>query len=80
MPVPPKRHPSSKKNRRRANIHLDSVGLAVCPKCAKPIQPHHACSFCGFYKSKSVVKTRDEKKEAQKVKKDKKEKAAQKVK
>jgi large subunit ribosomal protein L32 len=58
MPLPKKRHPSSRKRRRAAHFALKKVNVATCPKCKQAIMPHTACSFCGTYKNREVVKPR----------------------
>jgi large subunit ribosomal protein L32 len=35
---------------------MDKSNLAACPKCKKPVQPHHACKFCGTYAGRQVLK------------------------
>lgn len=64
MGLPGKRRTKSSKLRRAAHFALKKVKLNKCPKCQKPIMPHRACSFCGFYRGQEVLKIR--------VKKDKK--------
>ena len=29
--------------------------LTKCPKCGATIQPHRACTKCGYYKGKEVI-------------------------
>lgn len=56
MTIPKKRHTSSKVGRRRSHHALKKVALVNCPKCGKAIMPHRACSFCGTYDGKEVIK------------------------
>jgi len=37
------------------HLFIKVPALAVCPKCSKPILPHRACKFCGFYKGEEVL-------------------------
>ena len=30
--------------------------LETCPKCGEAIKPHRACTKCGTYKGKEVIK------------------------
>ena len=58
MGVPKKRTSKMRRNRRRAaNSNLKTaVQVIACPKCKEPVLPHRACSACGFYKGREVVK------------------------
>ncbi len=55
MAVPKKRTPSSRRNRRRANISIKASQLVKCKKCGKLILPHIVCPECGFYKGKEHI-------------------------
>ena len=49
---------TSKANRRMnraSNFTAQAPALATCPKCHALVQPHHACSECGYYKGRQVV-------------------------
>ena len=37
------------------HLFIKAPALAVCPKCGKPILPHHACKSCGYYKGEEVI-------------------------
>jgi len=68
MPVPKKRHSNVRQGKRRfSNYRLTATQISSCPECGAPILPHHACSACGKYQGRSVIKI--------KVKKGKKEQA-----
>ncbi|MFA4833975.1 MAG: 50S ribosomal protein L32 [Patescibacteria group bacterium] len=56
MPVPAKRRSRSKARRNRAHYALEKTVLNKCPKCGKPVRPHNACSFCGTYRGREIVK------------------------
>lgn len=56
MSVPAQRRTSSSARRRRSHNALKKVELVKCSKCQKPVKPHQACSFCGTYKGKEVLK------------------------
>lgn len=55
MAVPKKRTPSSRRDRRRANIFIKEPKLVKCKKCGKPVLPHTVCHECGFYKGKEYI-------------------------
>jgi large subunit ribosomal protein L32 len=55
MTVPKRHHTSSKRDRRRAHIHIEKATLTACPKCGKPVLPHVVCFNCGYYKGKEVI-------------------------
>ena len=40
---------------RRTHLKKEVGTLTACPKCGATIQPHRACTKCGFYKGKEVV-------------------------
>ncbi|MDO8626493.1 MAG: 50S ribosomal protein L32 [Candidatus Magasanikbacteria bacterium] len=62
MGLPGHRRTSSHKHRRAAHFALAIKTAASCPKCQKPIRPHHACAFCGTYRGRMVVKVKVAKK------------------
>ncbi|MDD5071221.1 MAG: 50S ribosomal protein L32 [Patescibacteria group bacterium] len=66
MSVPAKRRSRSKVRRNRAHYALKKMALNKCPKCGQPKRPHQACSFCGSYRGREIVrikvKTKKEKK------------------
>jgi len=58
MSVPKKRRTSGSAGKRRSHHALKSATINICSQCKKAVKPHHACSFCGYYKGKEVVKTK----------------------
>lgn len=60
MSVPKKRRTSGSAGKRRSHHGLKSATINICPQCNKAVRPHQACSFCGYYKGKEVVKTKSE--------------------
>jgi len=71
MSVPAKRRPSSSKRRRAAHFAIQATRTSSCPKCGKAILPHRVCPFCGSYKGKEYLKSKLDKKEQKKLKKQK---------
>lgn len=62
MSVPKKRRTKSSIGQRRSHHALKKTPLNKCPKCGKAIRPHCACSFCGYYKGKEVIKIKSKSK------------------
>lgn len=83
MSVPTQRRTKSSRLRRASHFALKKTSLVKCPKCGKPALPHRVCEFCGTYKGKQIIslKTKkktlkqktQERKEAAKIKEEKKE-------
>ena len=40
---------------RRTHLKKEVGALVLCPKCGAAIQPHRACTKCGYYKGKNVL-------------------------
>jgi large subunit ribosomal protein L32 len=70
MAHPTQKATKSRKNIRRGALKLKKMNLTTCPKCKKTVAQHTACEFCGTYKGKEIVKTKNNSKKT--VKKDKK--------
>ncbi len=64
MPVPPKRRSRSTVRMRASHFALKKTKLNACPKCGQAIRPHCACSVCGAYKGKEVIKIKTKSKAA----------------
>jgi len=75
MSVPKQKKAKSSVRKGQYKNRLKKIVLSVCPKCKKPVLSHHACSFCGTYAGKKIIKPRQEiKKEKNNKNKHKKEK------
>jgi len=61
MANPKKQKTHSATHRGRAHLALKKVVLTKCPKCGKQRKPHTACSFCGTYKGREVLKVASKK-------------------
>ncbi len=55
MALPVKKSTKTRKRRRMAYFKQSAARLNVCPKCKKPIRPHRACTFCGFYRGRETM-------------------------
>ena len=60
MAVPFRRTSKTKKRMRRTHLKKTAPGLTTCPNCGAAIKPHRACTKCGNYKGKEVVKVSEE--------------------
>lgn len=60
MALQSQRRTKSSKKMRASHFALKKKNLAICPQCGKPIKPHMACRFCGTYKNKVVLKTKND--------------------
>ncbi len=54
MGLPGKRLSSRRRKTRAAHHALKSTTLTKCSKCNKPVLPHTACGFCGYYKGRNI--------------------------
>ena len=60
MAVPFRRTSKTKKRMRRTHLKKTARNVVICPHCGEAIQPHRACTKCGFYKGKNVLEKEDE--------------------
>jgi large subunit ribosomal protein L32 len=67
MSVPKKRRTKSSVGRRRSHHSLLKAKLNKCPQCGKAIEPHKACSFCGYYRGREVIKIKIKEKKKEKI-------------
>ncbi len=58
MGLPGHRRTSSHKRRRASHFALSATNLTICSHCKQPSIPHHACTNCGYYKGKQVIKVK----------------------
>lgn len=54
--VPARRVSKTSKRMRRTHLKKDAPTTCVCKNCGAAIAPHRACTKCGFYKGKEVIK------------------------
>ncbi len=55
MPLPKRRHSSTRGKKRRTHWKVASPGLSVCPQCKTPKLSHRICPVCGAYAGKQAV-------------------------
>ena len=60
MAVPFRRTSKTKKNMRRTHLKKEVGALTTCPNCGASIRPHRACTKCGNYNGKNVLKIEEE--------------------
>ena len=56
MPLPKRRHSNARTRKRRSHHALSMPTLVECPNCHERKLPHRACSACGYYRGREVVK------------------------
>lgn len=56
MAVPFRRTSKTKKRMRRTHLKKTAPSVVLCKNCGEPIAPHRACTKCGNYKGKEVIK------------------------
>jgi len=61
MPVPKRRHSTTRRDKKRANDHAILPAISFCPNCNEPKPPHRVCPSCGYYIGKEIVKPKEEK-------------------
>ncbi len=71
MGLPSKKRTKTSKKERASHFALKPKALVKCSKCGKPVMPHHACSKCGTYKNREVIKVKSFTKNKSKQKKNK---------
>ena len=50
----------TKKRMRRTHLKKTAANVVSCPNCGEAIRPHRACTKCGFYKGREVIKVNKE--------------------
>lgn len=66
MPLPKRRHSSSRQGKRRGAQKIHVPSMSVCPNCKSPKLPHRVCAVCGFYKGRQVLQIKAKEKEEHK--------------
>ena len=61
MAVPFRRTSKTKKAMRRTHLKKTASAMVKCPKCGETLRPHRACTKCGNYNGKEVIKVEEEK-------------------
>ncbi|MBW3538488.1 50S ribosomal protein L32 [Candidatus Parcubacteria bacterium] len=56
MAVPKKRTTRSAQGQRRSHDALGAAVVTACASCGKATRPHRACTACGMYRGRKVLK------------------------
>lgn len=74
--VPARKVSKTRKNKRKTHLKKEAPTFIKCKNCGEVVAPHRACTACGYYKGKEVIKQEkdgfEEEKEETKPKKEKK--------
>ena len=71
--VPARRTSKTAKRARRTHLKKEAPTITKCKNCGEAVEPHRACTKCGFYKGKEVIKQKTKVEETVKEKKSKKD-------
>lgn len=55
-PLPARRISKTSKRMRRTHLKKDAPTITKCANCGETLMPHRACTKCGYYKGKEVIK------------------------
>lgn len=58
MPLPKRRHSSTRQAKRRTHYKLTSPTLGTCERCHAAKRSHHICPACGFYNGRQWLTPR----------------------
>ena len=61
MPVPKRKRSRQRRDKRFANKSIAVKPMSGCAQCKAPVQGHHVCTECGFYKGRKVIATKADK-------------------
>ena len=60
--LPFRRISKTAKRQRRTHLKKSAPTVGSCPNCGAALAPHRACTKCGYYKGKEVIKVNKEEK------------------
>ena len=55
MALPTQKRSKTRQKIKQYQYRLKKLNLSICPKCKKPMQPHHVCPFCGTYINREII-------------------------
>jgi len=63
------RHNRSQRGSTRSHHALKGLSLTKCPECGASVMRHQACSNCGKYRGKEIIKFEKKSSKSEKAKK-----------
>jgi large subunit ribosomal protein L32 len=54
MAVPKRKTSKARRDKRRAQHGIALAAVNLCPTCAQPKRPHHACPTCKTYRGRDI--------------------------
>lgn len=58
MSEPKSKLSKSRRGMRRSHDSIISGASAICDNCSSIVQPHRACTSCGYYKGREVLQAK----------------------
>ena len=55
MPLPKRRHSSTRQAKRRTHYKLSAPSVSTCPRCHAARQSYHICPSCGYYNGRQWI-------------------------
>jgi large subunit ribosomal protein L32 len=59
MGVPKKKTSKSRRDKRRTHKKISVPLLSACPQCGKPRLAHVVCPYCGYYRGREVIASKE---------------------
>ncbi len=54
-PLPKRKRSKASSRSHRATGPVGVASIVECPHCHRPMQMHHVCPACGFYRGRDVL-------------------------
>ncbi len=59
MAHPKRKISKSRRDKRRTHYKIASPKFGQCPNCGELKQPHTACTSCGYYNGRVILRTHE---------------------
>lgn len=59
MPNPKRRHSKTRRDKRRTHYKISAPGFGKCPNCGAQKLHHAACTGCGYYNGRVMMRVSD---------------------